>query len=50
MAQTILEITTEDVDIFTMEDLELLLESATEEIEPRVAPSLPTHSDGFAED
>ena len=40
MAQTILEITTEDVDVFTMEDLELLLESATEEIEPRVAPQL----------
>ena len=40
MAQEIRDITTEELDTFTMDDLELLRETATEEIEPRVAPSI----------
>ena len=40
MAQEIREVTVEELDTFTMDDLELLLETATEEIEPRVAPSM----------
>ena len=38
MAQEIREMTTEEVETFDLEDLELLLEMATEELEPRVAP------------
>ena len=40
MAQEIRELTTEEVETFDLEDLELLLETATEELEPRVAPSV----------
>ena len=40
MAQEIRELTTVEVETFTMEDLEHLLETATEEIEPRVAPTI----------
>ncbi|MBM3263430.1 MAG: hypothetical protein FJY97_08405 [candidate division Zixibacteria bacterium] len=39
MAQELRELTIEEVDEFTLEDLEALLATATEEIEPWVAPS-----------
>jgi hypothetical protein len=39
MAQELRDLTIEEVEEFTLEDLEALLETATEEIEPRVAPS-----------
>ena len=39
MAQELRELTATEVGEFTMEDLEALLAMATEEIEPRVAPS-----------
>lgn len=32
------ELTAEELDGFGIEDLEMLLETATEELEPRVAP------------
>ena len=38
MAQELRELTVEEVDEFSLADLELLLEMATEVIEPRVAP------------
>ena len=38
MAQEIRDLTSEEVESFSVEDLELLLEAATEEVEPRVAP------------
>ena len=39
MSQDLRELTIEEVDEFTLMDLEQLLETATEEIEPRVAPA-----------
>ncbi len=39
MSQELRELTVVEVDEFTLLDLELLLETATEEIEPRVAPA-----------
>ena len=39
MAQELRELTAAEVGEFSMEDLEALLAMATEEIEPRVAPS-----------
>jgi|SaaInlStandDraft_5_1057022.scaffolds.fasta_scaffold1186605_1 hypothetical protein len=38
MSQDLRELTVEEVVEFTLMDLELLLETATEEMEPRVAP------------
>lgn len=47
MAQELRDLTIVEVDEFTLEDLEMLLATATEEIEPRVAPSgIP--GDGFS--
>jgi hypothetical protein len=40
MAQELRELTVEEVAEFSMADLELLLEMATEVIEPRVAPGV----------
>ena len=40
MAQELRELTIEEVGEFSLADLELLLETATEEIEPRVAPGV----------
>ena len=40
MAQELRELTVEEVSEFTLMDLELLLETATEKIEPRVAPGV----------
>lgn len=39
MTPEIRELTVEEEESFELEDLEMLLETATEELEPRVAPA-----------
>lgn len=40
MTQETRELTVEEIESFELEDLEVLLETATEELEPRVAPGV----------
>lgn len=40
MTQETRELTVEEIESFELEDLEVLLETATEELEPRVAPGI----------